>query len=177
MLPVELINQFLRIPEILRSFPASPYITVTHPKYDILELTVAPLCVEDLVNFPFVRVFNHLRLRFRWRLAGGRGCIAVEQRDLENVGLPDRIRKVYIVSILIDGHTYSVRSCTFEIQLLLQSCYLEVPRWKPDRISTHENNLFAPGVFCLIGFSRMQVLIEGLVSLLQASCDSVCLDF
>ena len=94
MLSVKLINQFLRIPEILRRFPASPYVTVTHPLYEIMELPVAPLRVEDPVNFPFVRVVDHRRLRFRWRLAGGRRCIAVEQRDVENVVLPDRIRKV-----------------------------------------------------------------------------------
>jgi hypothetical protein len=94
MLSVKLINQFLRIPEILRRFPASPYVTVTRPLYEIVELPVAPLGVEDPVNFPFIRVVDHRRLRFRWRLAGGRRCIAVEQRDVENVVLPDRIRKV-----------------------------------------------------------------------------------
>jgi len=94
MLSVKLINQFLRIPEILRRFPASPYVTVTRPLYEIVELPVAPFGVEDPVNFPFIRVVDHRRLRFRWRLAGGRRCIAVEQRDVENVVLPDRIRKV-----------------------------------------------------------------------------------
>jgi len=94
MLPVKLINQFLRIPGILRSFPASPYVTVTRPLYEIMELPVAPLRVEAPVDFPFVRVVNHRRQRFRWWLAGGRRCIAVEQRNVENVVLPDRIRKV-----------------------------------------------------------------------------------
>jgi len=94
MLSVKLINQFLRIPEILRRFPASPYVTVTRPLYKIMELPVAPLRVEDPVDFPFVRVIDDPRLRFRWRLAGGRRCIGVEQRDVENVVLPDRIRKV-----------------------------------------------------------------------------------
>ena len=94
MLSVKLINQFLRIPEILRRLPASPYVTVTRPLYEIMELPVAPLRVEDPVDFPFVRVVDDRRLRFRWRLASGRRCIAVEQRDVENVVLPDRIRKV-----------------------------------------------------------------------------------
>ena len=94
MLSVKLINQFLRIPEILRRFPASPYVTVTRPLYEIMELPVAPLRVEDPVNFPLVRVVDKHRLLFGWRLAGGRRCIAVEQRDVENVVLPDRIRKV-----------------------------------------------------------------------------------
>jgi len=94
MLLVELINQFLRIPEILRRVPASPYVTVTRPLYEIMELPVASFRVEDMVNFPFVRVVDHHRLWFRWRLAGGRRCIAVEQRDMENVVLPDHVRKV-----------------------------------------------------------------------------------
>ena len=94
MLSVKLINQFLRSPEILRRFPASPYITVTRPLYEIMELPVAPLGVDNPVDFPFVKVIDYRRLRFRWRLAGGRRCIAVEQRDVENVVLPDRIRKV-----------------------------------------------------------------------------------
>jgi len=47
----------------------------------------------------------------------------------------------------------------------------------PDLISNLENNLFATGVFCLIGLSLLQGLTEGLVSLLQASCENVCLDF
>ena len=91
---MELINQFLRIPEILRRFAARPYVTVTRPLYEIMELPVASLRVEDSVDFPFVRVVDNRRVRFRWRLAGGRRCIADEQRDVENVVLPDRIWKV-----------------------------------------------------------------------------------
>jgi hypothetical protein len=94
MLSVKLINQFLRIPESLRRFPASPYVTVSRPLYEIMELPVAPRRVDDVVDFPSVRVVDDRRLRFRWRLAGGSRCIAVEQRDVENVVLPDCIRKV-----------------------------------------------------------------------------------
>ena len=93
MLSVKLITQSLHIPEILCRFPASPYVTVTRPLYEIMELPVAPLGVEDPVDFPFVRVIDYPRLRFSWRLAGGRRCITVEQRDMENIVLPDRIRK------------------------------------------------------------------------------------
>jgi len=93
MLSVKLINQFLRIPEILRRVPASPYVTVTSPLYEIMELPVASFMVEDLVNFPFIRVVDHRRLRFRCRLSGGRRCIAVDQREVENVVLLDRIWK------------------------------------------------------------------------------------
>jgi hypothetical protein len=71
MLSVELINQLLRIPEILHRLPASPYVTVTRPLYEIMELPVASLRVEDSVNFQFVRVVDDRRLRFRWRLLGG----------------------------------------------------------------------------------------------------------
>jgi hypothetical protein len=94
MLSVKLVNQFLRIPEILCRFPASPYVTVTCPVYKIMELPVASLRVKNPVNFPFVQVVNDRRLRFRWRLAGGRRCIAVEQRDVKNVVFPDCIREV-----------------------------------------------------------------------------------
>jgi hypothetical protein len=94
MLSVKLIHQFLRIPEILGRFPASPYVTVTRPLYEIMELPVAPLRVEDPVDFPFVRVIDYRRVRFRWRPAVGRRCIVVEQRDVKDVVLADRIRKV-----------------------------------------------------------------------------------
>jgi len=94
MLSVKTFDQFLRIPEILRRLPASPYETVTRSLYEILELLVLSFRVEDPVNFPFVRVVDHRRLRLRWRLAGGRSCIGVEQKDVENVVLPDCIRKV-----------------------------------------------------------------------------------
>jgi len=47
----------------------------------------------------------------------------------------------------------------------------------PDLISILENKLFAAGVLRLIGLSLLQVLYDSLVSLLQASCESVCLDF
>jgi hypothetical protein len=94
MLSVKLVDQFLRIPEILCRFPASPYVTVTGPLYEIMELPVASLRVEDPVNFPFVRVVDDCRLRFRTRLGGGRRCIPVEQRDVKNVVFPDRIREV-----------------------------------------------------------------------------------
>jgi hypothetical protein len=94
MLSVKLVKQFLRIPEILRRFPASPYVTVTCPLYEVMERPVPSFRVEDSVDFPFVRVVDEHRLPFGWRLAGGRRCIAVEQRDVENVELPDRGRKV-----------------------------------------------------------------------------------
>jgi hypothetical protein len=68
MLSVVLINQSLRIPEILCRFPASPYVTVTRPMYMIMELAVASPRGEDLVDFPFVRVVDDLMLRSRWRL-------------------------------------------------------------------------------------------------------------
>jgi len=94
MLSMELINQFLRIPEILRWFPASPYVTVTRPLYEIMELLVESLIVEDSVDFPFSRVVDDCRLRFRWRLAGGRRCMAVKQRAVKRVVLPDRLWKI-----------------------------------------------------------------------------------
>jgi hypothetical protein len=94
MLSVELIDQLLPIPEILRRFPASLNVTAILPLYEIMERPVASLSVEDPVNFAFIRVVDHRRLRLRWRLAGGRSCIPVVQRDVENDVLPDRIRKV-----------------------------------------------------------------------------------
>jgi hypothetical protein len=54
MLSVKPVDQILRIPVMLRRFPASPYITITCPLYEIIELLVALLSVEDPVNFPFV---------------------------------------------------------------------------------------------------------------------------
>jgi hypothetical protein len=94
MLSVKLIHQFLHIPEILSRFSASPYITVTRPLYEIMEHPVAPLRVEDPDYFPFVRVIDYRWLWFSWWLAGSRRCIMVQQRDVENIVLPDRIRKV-----------------------------------------------------------------------------------
>jgi len=94
MLSVELMTQFLHIAEILRRFAVSPYVTVTRLLYEIMELPVASLRVEDLVDYPFVSVVDDRRLWFRWRQAGGRRCIEVKQRDMENVVLPDRIRNV-----------------------------------------------------------------------------------
>jgi len=63
------------------------------------------------------------------------------------------------------------------MQLVCPSCHPDVPRWKPDLTSNLENNLFDAGELRLMGLSLLQVLTEGLVSLLQASYDSVCLDF
>jgi len=128
MLSVKLVDQFLPIPEILRSFSTSLYVTVTRQLYEIMELPVASIRDEDSVDFPFVRVVHDCQLRFRWQLAGGWRSIAVEQSDVEHVVLPDRIRKVYFVSILIDDLTYCVRSCPFLIQHLSRSCRPEVPR-------------------------------------------------
>jgi len=79
MLSVELIDQFLCIPEILGKFPANPYVTVRHQLYQIMELPVTSLRVEDAANFPFVRVINYSPLPSTWRLLCGRRCIAVEQ--------------------------------------------------------------------------------------------------
>jgi hypothetical protein len=62
---VELINQFLCNPEILRMFPANGYITVNGLLYQIMEHPLASLRVEDLVDFPFVRVDDNRSLLFR----------------------------------------------------------------------------------------------------------------
>jgi len=93
MLLVKIVNQFLHIPEILFRFPACPYVILPCPLYEIMELPVVSLRVGDLVGFPFVRDVDDRWLRFRWRLDGGRRCIAVEQQDVENVVLPDGILK------------------------------------------------------------------------------------
>jgi hypothetical protein len=45
---------------------------------EIMELPVVSLRVDDPVDFPLVRVVDNLQLRSRWRLPGGRRCIAVE---------------------------------------------------------------------------------------------------
>jgi hypothetical protein len=93
MLSVKLVDQFLHIPVIRRRFLASLYVTVIRQLYKIMELLVASLRVDDRVNFPFVTVVDDSRLPFRWWLAGGRSCISVEQRDMENVVFPDHIRE------------------------------------------------------------------------------------
>jgi hypothetical protein len=66
MLSVEIRDKFLRIPEILRRFTASPYVTVTRPRYEMLELPVESLRVNDPVNFSFIRVVDDRWLRFSW---------------------------------------------------------------------------------------------------------------
>jgi len=177
MLMVKIVNQFLHIPEMLRRLPVSLYVTVTRPLYEILELLAASCRVEDLVNLLFIRVIQNCQLVFGWRLACCRRWIEVEQRDEANVLLPDRIWKVYIVMILIDDLTYHVWSCPFVIQFLGQSCCLDVPCWKLDFISDRHNNVFASAIFGWIGMCLLQVLSQGLVSLLQASCKSVSLHF
>jgi len=118
MLSVKIFAQFLRIPKILRRLPASPYVTITRSLYKIMELPVASFRVYDPLNFASVRVVDHCRLQFRWLLAGGRRCKAVEQRDVENIVLPERIQKVYYVSIPIDDLTYHAWSCPLVMELL-----------------------------------------------------------
>jgi hypothetical protein len=94
MLLVKLINQFLHMAEVLLRFPASPYVSITHPFHVIMELQVPPHSVEDPVACPVVTVIDYRRLRFRWRLPGGRRCRVVAQQDVEDVVLPDGIQKV-----------------------------------------------------------------------------------
>jgi len=96
--------------------------------------------------------------------------------DMENVVLPNHMRTVQFVSILIDNLTYCVRSCLFEIQSISWSCHPEVPHRKPDLMYNLEYTLIAAGAFCLTGLSFLQILTENLVSLLHTSRESVCLD-
>ena len=79
MFSVKLIKQFRCIPEILRWFPRSLYVMVTHPLYEIMQYRVALLRVEDPGDHPSVRVVDDHRLRFRRHLGCGRRCIAVKQ--------------------------------------------------------------------------------------------------
>jgi hypothetical protein len=83
-----------------------------------MSLLVASHRVRDLVDFPFITAVDDRRLWFRWQLAGGRRCIVVEEREVENIVLPDRIRKVKFVRIFFDHLTYYVQSCPFVIQVL-----------------------------------------------------------
>jgi len=53
-------------------------------------------------------------------------------------------------------------------------CHPEVSRRTPDLIPNLKNNLFAAGIFCLTSLSLLQVCAQSFVSLLQASCESVC---
>jgi hypothetical protein len=59
-----------------------------------MRLPVVSFRVKDSVDFPFVRVVDDSQMRFTRRLDVGRRCIAVKQRDVENVVLPDRVWKV-----------------------------------------------------------------------------------
>jgi hypothetical protein len=88
---VKRVDELLRNPEIFRRFTASPYVYVTRPLYEIMEIPATLLGVEDRVDFPFVRVVHNCRLRFRWRFGGGRRCIAVDLRQVGNIVLPDCI--------------------------------------------------------------------------------------
>jgi len=69
MLWVEIVDQFLHIPEILCRFRAGLYVTVTRPWYEIMQSLVASVIVEDPVSFPFVRVIDNSRLQFTQQLA------------------------------------------------------------------------------------------------------------
>lgn len=66
MLSVELIDQFPRIPEIFRRFPAHVHVAVTRPWYEIMEFPIASLKIEDPVDFPLVRVIDDRSLWVRW---------------------------------------------------------------------------------------------------------------
>jgi hypothetical protein len=90
---VKRVEELLCNPEIFRRFTASPYIYVTRPLYEIMEIPATLLGVEDRVGFPFVRVVRAWRLRFRWRFASGRRCIVVDLREVGNIVLPDCIWK------------------------------------------------------------------------------------
>jgi hypothetical protein len=79
MFSVNLDYQFLHIYNVVRRFPASPYVSVTRKLYEILELPVPSTRVEHPVHFPFVGVIVARPLRFRCLLAGGRRCLVVEQ--------------------------------------------------------------------------------------------------
>jgi hypothetical protein len=94
VLSVKLVGPFLGIPDILRRFLGSPYITVTSPMWEIVVHRIVSLRVEDPVNILFVRVIHNCWLRFRWWLTGSRRCIVVEQEHVEQVVFPDRIREV-----------------------------------------------------------------------------------
>jgi hypothetical protein len=78
MLWVKLVDQFPRIPGILYRFSASLCLGVTRPQYDVMELPVASLKVEDSVDFAFITVVDDRQVRLKWRLAGGRTYIVVE---------------------------------------------------------------------------------------------------
>jgi hypothetical protein len=66
---VKHVDELLCNPEIFRRFTASPYVYVTRPLYEIMEIPDTLLGVEDRVDFPFVRVVHDGQLRFGWRFA------------------------------------------------------------------------------------------------------------
>jgi len=140
-----------------------------------MELLAWSHIVEDPVDMSLARVIDDCRLRFRGRLADSGWCIAVEPRDMGNIMLADRIWKVYFVSILIDDLWYRVWSCPFVIQYLWRWCHSDMPCWTTVLFSNLETNLFPAGVSHLTSWSLLQVIRQSLVSLLPASCESVCL--
>jgi len=118
MLSVNFIDQFLRVPETPCRFPASLNITVTLPLYERMKLPLALLRVNDPDKFLFVSIVDNGWLWFILRFAGSRRCTAVDHGEVDNVMLPEYIRKVRLVNILIDDLTYRVSSCPFAIRVL-----------------------------------------------------------
>jgi len=125
---MRLIDQFLGAFEILHLFPPGPYVTVSRPLYKIMALPVASLRVNDPVDFSVVQLIENHQLRFRWWLAVGTRCIAVKQRDIEDVVLPDHMWNDPFITILIDELTYHIWSCSFVIRCLRWSCCSDVLR-------------------------------------------------
>jgi hypothetical protein len=94
MLPMKLFNQLLRVFEVFSWFPAGTDVTVAGTLYKEVQFPVVSLRIMNLIDFPFVKVVNDRRLWFRWWLADCKRCIAVEQRDMKDVVLPDCMWKV-----------------------------------------------------------------------------------
>jgi len=93
-LVVKIVHHFLLLLEILISFPATGYVTVSCPVKEMMEVLVALLKVDGQIHFSFVGVIDGRRLQFGWRQHRGRRFVAVKQRDVKNIVLLDHIRTV-----------------------------------------------------------------------------------
>jgi hypothetical protein len=156
--------------------PPSQYVSVTRTLHKKSKNPIPSLIIDNLGDIPLVWVINHCRLRFKWRMAGGKWCTAVQDRDVERVVRPEHIWDVLYVRFLIDDHTFCVWCCQCVILLLWKSCRPKVPHWMRDLVYNLDNNIVAASLFCLTGLNFLQVLTESLVSLLQASSKPVWFD-
>jgi len=110
VISMEVVERFTGILEVFGRLLACAYVAVPGPLNMVVQLPVTLHSVAKPSNFPILRFIDYHCISIRAWLSYHRRCIVIELQNVEDFVIQHSVQQRELVSILVDDHTYCLRS-------------------------------------------------------------------